>query len=509
MTDEGDDRRAEMSCTKGKNRTEDARVPMGLIAKRAAAEFLRLGLFVSLGIGLTGCLDLPVPAADRQQLLSADLASDRKAERRTPARRRLAVLVKTPEQKEPDKATGPFSLEKLEALARQHNPTLMQAVALVEGEEGKAIQAGLWPNPILGYNGHNIGVQGTAGEMQAGFIQQKIMTGGKLRLSREKYLARVSAAEFQALSQIYSVINGVRVHYYTARGAQQRLQIQQELLKVAEDNLVTVQEKANVGQANRADLHQANVVLQDHQLAVQMAGNQLRMQWERLVTAVGKPLPPGFLEGELEGDLTPLQFDEALERILDESPQLAQAEALLKSDQIKVQRELVEPIPNITVRGDVGRNYEASQTVGNFFAFIEVPVFDWNQGTVLQAKADMRRQQHQVELLELQLRRTLADQFQIYLTALQHVRAYQTVILPQSEARYATQLKSYHEDRLPWHDVLQAQRDFYDRRLLYIDHLVAWRTAKVAIEGLLLVDGLIPPPGVTPPGHIDATPKPR
>ena len=127
MTDEGDDRRAEMSCTKGKNRTEDARVPMGLIAKRAAAEVLRLGLFVSLGIGLTGCLDLPVPAADRQQLLSADLASDRKAERRTPARRRLAVLVKTPEQKEPDKATGPFSLEKLEALARQHNPTAKRA----------------------------------------------------------------------------------------------------------------------------------------------------------------------------------------------------------------------------------------------------------------------------------------------------------------------------------------------------------------------------------------------
>jgi len=39
--------------------------------------------------------------------------------------------------------------------------------------------------------------------------------------------------------------------------------------------------------------------------------------------------------------------------------------------------------------------------------------------------------------------------------------------------------------------------------------VVAWREAEVAIEGLLLVDGLTAPSGPSPPGHIDSVPKPR
>ncbi len=404
---------------------------------------------------------------------------------------------------------GPLSLKTIEHLARQHNPTLMQAVALIEGEKGKALQAGLWPNPLLGYLADQLGQKGTAGEFQGGFIQQKFVTGGKLRLSQEKYQARVSASEAQAAAQIHLVLNGVRIHYYRTLGMQRRAAIQRELLKTAEDNLVTAQEMFNIGQANRADLHHARVVLEDQELSTQMADNKLRLQWEQLATVIGLPLPSGQLIGELEGDLHRLTFDDALQHILTHSPQLAEAKALLKSDQIKVQRELVEPIPNLFVRADVGRNYTESQTVGGIRAWIEVPIFDWNQGTVLQAKADMRRQEHQVQLVELQLRRSLAEQFQTYLTALQHVRAYQTTVLPQAEAGYAAQLKSYHEDRLHWQDVLEAQRELSNRRLIYVDHLMAWRAAQVAIEGLLLVDGLTAPGGVTPRGHIDATPKPR
>lgn len=405
--------------------------------------------------------------------------------------------------------SGPLTLGTIEQLARRHNPTLMQAVALIEGEKGKVIQAGLWPNPLLGYVADQLGQKGTAGEFQGGFIQQKFVTGGKLRLSQEKYQARVSASEAQAAAQIYLVLNGVRIHYYRTLGMQRRVAIQRELLKTAEDNLVTAQEMFNIGQANRADLHHARVVLEDQELSTQMADNELRMQWEQLATVVGLSLPSGRLTGELEGDLQRLTFEEALQHILAHSPQLAEAKALLKSDQIKVQRELVEPIPNLFVRADVGRNYTESQTVGGIRAWIEVPIFDWNQGTVLQAKADMRRQEHQVQLVELQLRRSLAEQFQKYLTALQHVRAYQTTVLPQAEAGYAAQLKSYQEDRLHWPDVLEAQRELSNRRLAYVDQLMAWRTAQVTIDGLLLVDGLTAPGGVTPRGHIDATPKPR
>lgn len=486
-----------------------------LHGRRSTARVTGSGLSAQLGatilpmaLVLSGCASADMHASP-QRLHKLEMPdSNQQALPPSPSEERNALATAS-EQDMKEALGGPLSLKTIEQVARQHNPTLMQAMALIEGEKGKAIQAGLWPNPLLGYAADQLGQKGTAGEFQGGFVQQKFVTGGKLRLSQEKYQARVSASEAQFTAQVHLVLNGVRIHYYRTLGMQRRAAIQRELLKTAEDNLVTVQEMFNVGQANRADLHHARTVLEDQELSVQMADNELRMQWEQLSTVVGVPLPSDQLTGELEGELHRLTFDDALQHILAHSPQLAEARALLLSDQLKVQRELVEPIPDLFVRADMGRNYTETQTVGGIRAWIEVPIFDWNQGTVVQAKADMRRQEHQVHLVELQLRRALAEQFQQYLTALQHVRAYQTTILPQAEAGYAAQLKSYHEDRLQWPDVLEAQRELSTRRLTYVDQLMAWRSAQVAIEGLLLVDGLTGPAGVTPRGHIDATPKPR
>ena len=405
--------------------------------------------------------------------------------------------------------SGPLTLEMLERLARRHNPTLGQASAQIEGERAKALQAGLYPNPTIGYIGDQIGTAGTAGEFQGGFVQQEFVTAGKLRLSREKYRARASAAEFQALAQEYRVINEVRILYYRTLGAQERLAIQRELLKNAQDSLVTMQELVNLGQANEADRHQNKVLLGDQQLNVRIAENDRALAWEMLMAVVGAPRPLETMTGILETPTEPIEWDVALRRLLAESPELGVARAILKSDKIKVQREKVEPIPNLILQGSAGRNYESHGTVYGVEAFITLPIFDRNQGTVRQAQADLRRQQAQVRVTELRLRRTLAEQFQRYRTARQHVETYRNTLLPEAQERYGAQLKSYGENRVAWPAVLEAQQDYFLRRVTYVNQLVAWQEAKVAIDGLLLVDGLMAPQGVAVPGHIDAVPKPR
>ncbi len=404
---------------------------------------------------------------------------------------------------------GPFTLSRVEDLAQQHNPTLRQARMQIKGERAKALQAGLYPNPLMGYSGEQIGVNDTVGEFQGGFVQQQIVTAGKLRLSREKYLARASAAEFQALAQEYRIINEVRIRYYQVLAAQERLAIQHELLKTVQDRLLTVREMVNVGQANLTDLHQAKVLLGEQDLNVKMAENELEMEWEWLMTVVGIPQPLTAVPGDLEEPTDSLEWKSALQHLLTESPELALAKAVLKADAITIEREKVQPIPDLVLRGSAGRNYDARQTVYGVGAFIEVPIFDWNQGTIQQAQADYRQQQAEIRLTELRLRRSLAKQFQQYRTALQHVKSYRTVLLPESEQRYRLRLKSYEKNRETWPAVLEAQQDFFGRRLIYIDHLVARQSTRVAIQGLLLVDGLTAPGGVTLPGHIDATPKPR
>ena len=96
---------------------------------------------------------------------------------------------------------GPLTIGDLERLALANNPTLVQAATFIDAAHGKALQAGLQYNPTAGITGENIGTAGRAGEWTFFSLQQQIVTGGKLRLSRQKYEQEAELAEIQAQAQ--------------------------------------------------------------------------------------------------------------------------------------------------------------------------------------------------------------------------------------------------------------------------------------------------------------------
>lgn len=409
----------------------------------------------------------------------------------------------------------PYSLEDLLQMAAQENPTLRQARTHVSAELGKAIEAGLYPNPQVAYEAEQIFVDSeingrdTPGEFQGGVLQQRIVTAHKLRLSRAKYMRRVQVAEHLVMAQQYRVYNDVRIHFYHALAAAQMADIRRELLKTAEDRSITARELYNMGQARVSDIHRANITLQRARLDVATAENQYEEQFRRLMSLAGTPIVSGRLEGELNANEEPITFEEAYQRIVDESPELMAARAKLSVDQMTVRRERVEWVPDLVVHGGSGYNFEADDTVAMAGVRIELPLFDHNQGTIRQAQADLRRQQGEISRVELELMQRLAGVYREYSTAVLHASEYERVILPESRAAYEELLQSYQRDRVDWPDVLSAQHDYFDARLSYIGYLEQARINRVLIDGFLLHDGLMAAPAPMPPGHIDAVPKPR
>ncbi|KAA5539477.1 TolC family protein [Roseiconus nitratireducens] len=404
---------------------------------------------------------------------------------------------------------APLTIEAVESLACSRNPTLTQAQAQIQGELGKAIQAGLVPNPTLRYVGEQWGVENTAGEWQGVEFSQRIVTAKKLQLSRAKFLQMTRASQWHALEQEYQVLNDVRISFWMTLGQQQLVAIHNEILKNAEDAVLTARELYNEGQATRAQMHEANVTLQKARLDLLMIRNQHRANWYEMASLAGMRTQPTPLDGVLEGVPSLIDFDQALDRLTTESPQILAARAKLQADEIKVKRETVEPIPDLVVTYGYGRNFEAGQNTHNTGLSLEVPIYDWNQGTIRQAEADVMRQRGEIDRIEFSLQRQLAQAYQHYLTALQNVRSYQEVILPESRRAYEVLLDAYKEDRVDWPTVLQSQRHLYQEQSTYVQHLVAWRSQETLIGGFLLQGGLTPPTGPTPPGHISATPKPR
>src|SRR5262249_5873907 len=99
----------------------------------------------------------------------------------------------------------PLGLPDLEQMALTGNPPLAQAASNVEAARGRTLQAGLYPNPTIGYNAEQLGLRGRAagGEQNGLFIDQTFVTAGKLRLNRARFAQEASQMEWQGAAPPY------------------------------------------------------------------------------------------------------------------------------------------------------------------------------------------------------------------------------------------------------------------------------------------------------------------
>lgn len=403
-----------------------------------------------------------------------------------------------------------LDLASLEELALQSNPTLVQAGAQISVSRSKALQAGLYPNPTVGYQAELIGVNGTPGEFQGGYIQQTIVTAGKLRLSRAKYCQEAREAAILALGQQLRVLNGVRTQFYELLATERMIELRRELVINAEENLRTTREMFNTGLANQANVLLAENEFSRAKIDLATRENEYEALWQHLIATLGTPeLALSRLEGQLEPNGPPLDWDESFNRLLADSPELEAARVHVIHDHITIQRERIEPIPNIMIQAGVGYNFENPGTNTNVAAAVELPLFDRNQGTLRQAQGELMRSQAAVQRIELSLRQRLAEVFNQYRTALVTSEQYRESIVPNAGKAYELQLDMYNQRRVAWPEVVELRRNMLQTQSEYTHSLLELRRSEVAITGLLLVDGLTPPSPPTPGGHLEATPKPR
>ncbi|MGA8984110.1 MAG: TolC family protein, partial [Candidatus Acidiferrales bacterium] len=161
-----------------------------------------------------------------------------------------------------------LSLDQLQQIALANNPTLAQAQAGVRAAAGRTRQAGLWPNPTIGYMGEEIRGGSYGGGQQGVFVQQDVILGGKLGLARKVLAAEGDQATAEAGEQHLRVENGVRIAFYQSLAAQNMVEVRAKLSALAQDAVETTRQLFNVGQADQPDVLQAQVEADQATLAV-------------------------------------------------------------------------------------------------------------------------------------------------------------------------------------------------------------------------------------------------
>lgn len=135
---------------------------------------------------------------------------------------------------------GGLTLSDLEQMALQTNPTLSQARAEVQAARGIWQQVGLYPNPVAGCVGEEMGDEGTAGK-QGGFIGQEVVTGGKLQLNRQVACQEVVRLEQELAAQQFRVLTDVRTTFYDVLVAQRTVELTDRLVRIADIENAVVQ----------------------------------------------------------------------------------------------------------------------------------------------------------------------------------------------------------------------------------------------------------------------------
>jgi len=403
-----------------------------------------------------------------------------------------AEPLPTPHQEHQARLEHALTLHDFEGMALSSNPSLARAAALVQAARGNWVQVGLKPNPTVGYEGQQLGSGGLA-EQHGIYAEQEFVRGDKLRLNRQVAAQEVARAERELAAQQQRVLTDVRVAYFSVLVAQEQERVTLELLRIAEQSVNIAEALFKAQEVARTDVLQANIEIENSRINAINARNRRAAAWQSLITVAGQPsLPLHTLAGSPVDDLPLLDFNSTLQRLLAGSPEVGAAIADVERSRWALERAKAESVPNVTLQGminvidnGIGGKPDANVVVG-----VPLPLWNKNQGGIVEAQGEVVASERAVEQIELELQNRMGPIFERYSNASNQVRRYREIILPAASESYELTRKSYEAGETGFVSLLTAQRTLAQTRLSYLQAAGELRITAAQLEGFLLSDSL-------------------
>ena len=400
---------------------------------------------------------------------------------------------------------APLKLQDFLTMADRNNPTLQQAAAMVRRSQAEGVQAALYPNPSVGYEGDQIRGGSYGGGEQGGFVAQTIVLGGKLGLRRDVYQQQKQSGQIAAEAQLKRVHSEVTQLFYHALSAQQTVLVRGRLVGLAVDAAQTARQLANVGQADSPDVLQAEVEQEQAAIDYTVSQREFMQRFKSLAAVAGTPTTEIAPLDTAPGATldAPPAIDEAriVDTIVQHGPTVKEAQQQVAVAEARLKAAKREVVPDLQLRAGEQQNLEAlpeapgKKTGAQSFASvgIELPLWNRNQGNQQAASAEMEEARQEVTRAQLSLRRDADGLLQNYLSAKLETERYRTVLLPRARRAYELYLAKYQSMAQAYPQVIVSQRTLFELEVHYIDALDrVWQNA-IALENDTLQGGLEKP----------------
>lgn len=393
-----------------------------------------------------------------------------------------------------------LSLSALQTMASSSNSSLRQAQADADAAYGAMIQAGLYPNPVVGYQADQMQPwampTGTVGQ-QGAYFSQVIKTAGKLGLAQQiagyDYLnSLVSARRTQV-----DVISRIRTSYFAVLVAQQSVEINTALVTLADEVYQLQRKQVRAGEAAAYEPMQlyAQSILARNNVAQAQAN--VSSAWRQLAASIGQPqMKQQPLSGKADAAPPVFQFEALQKQMSDEHTELLAARNRQLQAQANLRLQEVTPIPdlqsNLILQYDnVVRTTQFGVQLG-----VQLPLYDRNQGNIRQAQAKIASAGDAIVSVENDLLGRLAEARGRYESNKTLASNYRDLILPNLTNAYRAMIRRYQvePDKVQFNDIVVAQQNLAQAMQTYLSSIDSQWKAVVDIATLAQLDELYPAP---------------
>ena len=390
----------------------------------------------------------------------------------------------------PNVQTPDDVLKELINIAISNHPTVQQAMANVNKIKGERFQATRYLNPTLMYQANEIGNAGSAGQHGIA-ISQTYIRGNKLGLNDQVkgWEEQVIRAEYQ--TQLYKIAGGIRLQYYEWLAAQQKAESLRTLVQFSEKAVNSAQKLQKVGEIPERQLMQVQILLQQNKLALNNADIFSDGARKRLLNIANLPLYPlPIFTSGLSGKLPQIHTQSMWEEILGKSPEITKARNKSLTAQWNVQRQKVEPIPDLQTQLGVQYDDGSDDTFVSISLGGKIPVFNKNRGNIYAANSEYISACKEIETVELSLRQRFVSSMQAYQAAVQRVEVYEDEILPLTLKNVRTTINAFQAGEANYLELLTAQQSYIDTLLSLVDARKEVWKEYANMKSLLLVEKL-------------------
>lgn len=386
-----------------------------------------------------------------------------------------------------------LALEDCLRLARQSNLRQSQWQARLETARAELTAARTLPNPTFSASWEDLGIKDAEGTRLANStygLSYPIF----FWWTRPKEIAvarRTLVAEQRGVANEQRLLAiEIGTAYFTLLASERKDRAMDALLAEARAALRLAEESFKLGAVSGHDVDLARTEVTQAEAELFDTRRETRAQRLAFAFALGadRPLAVSITETtftlprELAPPVTTATLAETvppalIERALRSDPVYAKARASREAEEAALQLEYRRILPLSEAQGGAARKHDPEGMGHNLSFEIPIPLFNWNQGAIKKARAQLLTAQAEEEQARREAVSGLSEAWETYRTA--HVRGTQySGKITQARTRLALDAQElFASGQMSYTDLLQARREWRQAELAAVD---AWSEEMIA-----------------------------